>query len=412
MSKRTSTYTPTVMAALVIFPILAAAQGDANPLDGILRGQWVRAVMTEKGEHTAVLCLPSKSMGEIDKYRAQLPQAFVDLKTAGVKAVGIDISLVGEHEADLSSAAAAARLPVAWSRSYVAGSYRNLPKPMSVLIERSGDLSINPQRAAHGRMYTAPIPEMVLGTELSLGTEETVLWPLSLEVLTLYEGEGPPRWHGTSLVVGGTVFEQEADYLPFMPYKIPLLSWDRREDWAAIAQGRMVFIGACKADRDLTRFGRQPGAVAHAELVETVMDRVFPLQVPAWLDVIATICVGAAAFGMRRTVPQFRLIGPLFIGAVALCVSLAAALTGLWAGFTGIVLAAIFYGIAAEQEEAERAGPLIYTMEDPPEPEANDPRNPYLPQSPEPEEGFEEYEYDNFSQDYVYEYDDDDDETF
>lgn len=424
MSLRTNVFSKPVIGALMALPLLTASLGWSNPLDAVLRGGWVAASMTEPAEHTAILCTPGADELEAARYRAGLPAVFVALKQAGARAVGIDLTLVRDHESDLEAAAAAARLPVAWGRSRAAGRFSELPKPMAIMVERAEDLSINPQRQAHRALFHTPIPSVVLGTELSRRlSEDELIWPLSLETLALHQGVSPPRWHGESIVVGKHVFQPPHDYLTYLPFSVPELPWREPESWAAVAQGRMVFVGSCEASQAWTRYGRASTAVVHAQAAESVLFGRFPVQVPTAVDVLASFVVGALAFGMRRLVPQFGMVGPVFIGVLAIFVALAASLSHLLPGLSGLLLAAICFGLASEQEEVPRQAPTVYTHEplrtgeqpapyipygegDEDEEEASAQPGGWSKYEPEPYQEQSDYNYDDYGEDYEFEVDD------
>ena len=367
MSNGTPTLSTPVMVGLLVLPVATASLGEGNALDALVRGMWVRAVLVEPAQDVAILCVPGSTQAEVQSHRAELPEVLGRLKMAGASVVGVDLDLSKADPSDLEAAAAGAGLPVAWRRSRLGGVFQPLPAPMAITVEKAASLNINPQRAAHVVMHHAPIPEVELGGELSLSAGgDEALWPLFLEALALTEDRGPPRWHGESLVAGSQVVHPADDVLLAWPYDVAVLPWGEAEDWGRVARDKVVLVGACEAERSWSRYGSRPEVNSQAELLQTVKSGVLPVQVPAWLDVIATLVVGALSFGLRRLVPQFGMIGPVFMGLIAVSVALMAALSGLWAGLSGLAVAAICFGLAAEQNEPEVFKVPVYT--EPPRP--------------------------------------------
>lgn len=268
---------------LLLAPLVVALLGWRNGFDAVLRGKWVRHWGTEKGEHTATLCLPAQDLDEVAAQIDQLPGKLEALKEVGATVVAVDLSAFGG--------------------------------PSTVGTE-----------AAHGHMRRSWFPRAALAAE---GPVDGV-WPLALKALADFEGAAP-RSVGHEGV--------------FMPYEVPFLHWDRPEEWG-IAQGRIVFVGACALDRELTRFGRQPGPVAHSELVETLVDGVRPHQPWAIWDLLVAALVGLACAGARRLVPRAGMVLPALLGAAAVLALLVVAQQGLWLGLSGAALAALTWPAA------------------------------------------------------------------
>lgn len=106
-------------------------------------------------------------------------------------------------------------------------------------------------------------------------------------------------------------------------------------------------VGACRLERELARFGRQPGTVAHSELIETVLAGQRPRQAPVWLDLLLTLGTGLLAFGLRRAVPRVGMVGPVVVGVLAVGAALGAALGGWFVALSGPLLAGLCFGLAA-----------------------------------------------------------------
>lgn len=295
--------TPTNLL-LMLLPLLVASVGWRNPIDALLRGKWVRYWDTLIAEETGTVCAPAESWDELPRYVDELPAVVTALREAGVRAVGIHLptdSLSGHEQA---------------------------------LREAAGDMPLLLPSDAHVDMRRAWSPRTGLGAEHVDGS-----WPMSVAVLAAAHG-GEPSWDGDELVVGPHRWVPTHDYLIFMPVLIPFHHWDRREEWSA-AEGQVVFIGACRIDRELTRYGRQPSVVAHGEMVETVLEGRYPRQLPAGLDVLLALLTGAAAWVSRGR----WALAPIAVGVVAVGGALALSLTGLWPGLTGLALAALTWGV-------------------------------------------------------------------
>ncbi|MCP4805713.1 MAG: hypothetical protein GY884_10245 [Proteobacteria bacterium] len=174
---------------------------------------------------------------------------------------------------------------------------------------------------AHTQMRRSWTPKMALGPMHETSWEDTT--PMSFAVWEAHTGTAHD-WVGHD------------DHALFMPVLIPFHHWDRRDEWTA-AKGHMVFIGACKADRELTRYGQQPAVVAHGEMVETFVEGRFPVYAPLGWDLLfALLTTLGAAFG-RRVHPALSVI----VGAGMLTMVMMFSLTLVWFGWSGVVVGAI-----------------------------------------------------------------------
>ncbi len=316
--------------------LLIAAAGWRNPLDGIVRGKWVRHWDTRKGEHSATLCAPARSPDELDQHLNELPGVVDALLDAGVAAIAIDLPLTEPHPAHDHLAAVVAEAPVVLPVPVIDGTVGSPADPLKALVEGPD----GGQPVGHREMKHSWPPRAVLGAHGPVGAPDGV-WPLALQALALHQGvEAPAQQDDGRVSVGRFTFAPTDAHLIFMPYEIPFLHWDRREEWSDAA-GKVVFIGACRLDRDLTRFGRQPGAVAHGELLETAIDDVFPWRAPAPVDMLLAGLAWLATLGARLLMPSPSLLGPALIGLVGTLAVLLVALEGVWLGLSGIVAAAV-----------------------------------------------------------------------
>ena len=269
---------------LALLPLLVAAIGWHNPLDALARGKWVRFFDTLTSQQTGTVCLPAQSWEEVPAYAEELPSVVARLAEVGVAAIGVD--LPEEHLDVPALRAAAGATPLV------------LP----------GDAHLEMRRSWRPRMNLGPVLE---------GT------PLSLAVYRAATGLEPE-------------LPGQGDHLLFSPVLIPFHHWDRREEWTA-AEGHMVFVGACRADRELTRYGRQPAVVAHGEVVETLLDGALPRYAPLPVDLLLALAAFVGAWRARRRHALLAVsVGGLALGAV-----MAASLTGTWFGWSGVVVGAL-----------------------------------------------------------------------
>jgi hypothetical protein len=160
---------------------------------------------------------------------------------------------------------------------------------------------------------------------------------MAIAALALSRGESAPENLQGMAIVADRIVQADGDLLPFMPYRIPSVDWEDRSSWVTV-EGRIVFVGACRAERDITRYGLQPASLAHGELVETVLARQRPRQGPPLVDLIlglTTFAIGGVA-GQR-----FGSAGPVGALALGLTTSLGISLMGVWVGLTPVVLAGL-----------------------------------------------------------------------
>ena len=274
--------------ALRLLPLVVALLGPWNTVDELLRGKWVRHWGTEEGERVATLCLPAQSPDELQRQLEQLPEKLSLLEQAGAAVVGVDL---GDFGGD----------------SHL----------------RVGGL-VHP---AHAEMVHSKLPPAVLGAAPERGGRPH-LSLAALEALT------------------SRSWSLEDEPVLFMPYLIPFLHWDHPEDWAEIAHGRVVFVGACRLDRELTRYGRQPGPVAHGEILETLIDEVWILRAPRWADLLVALGLGALSMVLGRRWPGRGGLLGAGLAAGSLLSLLVLAQTGLWLDLSGAVLAALSWAWA------------------------------------------------------------------
>ncbi len=298
---------------LVIPVVLVAALAWRNPVDMLIRGKWVRHFDTGKGEATSTLCIPAESPAEIDGFRGDLPARVRAMHEAGATVVAIDLDLSAPHASDAALRDAAATGKTLFARS--AGA--------SAFAEPSG----------LREMESTWFLPMVLGAVVASDTGV----PLAAAALAAHLGTEATPQAGGSARIGDFLAYADGHLMPFMPYEVPFIHWTDTATWST-AKGRIVFVGACKADRELTRFGRQPGAVAHGELVETWRDARRPKQAHELVDVGVAMFVYAAGLLARI---RAGLGGAAAVGAVAILTSLGVALTGYWPGLSGLLVATI-----------------------------------------------------------------------
>ncbi len=160
--------------------------------------------------------------------------------------------------------------------------------------------------------------------------------PLAAVALAQHRGSPIASYQGGQLHIGDQAWPARGDTHVFMPYLIPFFDWDKRPAWSGVA-GRTVFLGACRLDRDLTRFGRQPGVVAHGEMFETLRDGADPVDASAATDgFLALVTTGLAAASRRWHVRA----GPALVGVAVVLLVAWAQLHGLWLGLSGVVVGA------------------------------------------------------------------------
>jgi hypothetical protein len=301
------------------WPVVAAivtvsALGWRNPVDTFLRSRFVRALDTGTGAHTATLCMSAETAQEVRAQRAELPDRVAALHAAGAAVVAIDLDLTAPHPTDEALRAAAAGGPTVFGRPAHA-------QPFS--FERPSGVT--------DMTHTWFIP-LNLGAPLPVQGEV----PLAYEALALYENAPQPVVGGDGWHIGGLTVPADVAAMSFMPYLIPFVDWDDRSTWGPV-EGRVVFVGACKPDRELTRYGRQPGPVAHGELLETALSGFAPRQAGGGLDIALALATLGAGLGARRRLGR---AGALAVGVAVVAAALGVALTGTWLGLSGLVLAA------------------------------------------------------------------------
>lgn len=270
-----------------------------NPVDQLTVGKWVRHWQTGTGTHTATLCLSAETQAEVPAQRAELPSAISALTAAGAVAIGIDLPDPSDAEA-AAVRAAAGSVPVIWEGAVTK-------------MERG-----------------------LLDMSVGMKGQRSKRWPLSLETLAARDG-GEVQWRPDAHLVAGRQVPAEEPFA-YMPYLVPFLNWDDRSTWAEVAKGRIVFVGACKPDRELTRYGRQPGPVAHSELVETVLDGTFPWRAPKWLSLAVLVPFIFSGAYLRIRLKRRSYVGEAAISLMGMAFVLGCALGGIWMGFTGLVL--------------------------------------------------------------------------
>lgn len=305
------------MILLRALPVLLfAALGALNPVDAIVRGKWVRAMDCGKGDLTATLCIPAEDPARVPEYMAGLPERVRALHAAGASVVALDLPIDTPDGALLEAAALGHTV-------------------FSTRDDGTAPTAAHP--AGHAEMTTTWVVPMVLGIAANQGAT----MPLALQALAAHEGKPIGRAAG-GFVVGPYRTDDDGGSLNFMPYEVPFLHWTDRATWAGAA-GRIVFVGACKADRDLTRFGRQPGVVAHSELIETMRHGQRVGQVPLLVDLLVSGgCFGLAAWARTR----FGAAAAAGVGVAGFIVTMAACLTGAWFGVTAPLLAGLLAAVS------------------------------------------------------------------
>jgi hypothetical protein len=299
---------PNVAALAVLIGV--AALGALNPVDALVRGKWVRAVDTGKGAMTATLCIPAASHDELESFYAELPERIRALHAAGASVVALDLELPNPPAALLDAASAGKTV------------FPHSPGAPPAGTDRASGTT--------GMARTWFLP-MVLGVE----ARSALPAPLAIAALALHAGVAPVLDADGGARVGELRAAADGGSLNFMPFEVPFIHWSDRSTWE-VARGRIVFVGACKADRDLTRFGRQPGVVAHSELIETMRVRRVVGQVPRVADVALALGVfGVAALSGRRW-GRWAALG---VGGLGVAAAMAASLTGHWLGLSGPLLA-------------------------------------------------------------------------
>lgn len=300
---------------------LLALTASEPPLDALVRGKWVRFFDTGHGADTATMCIPSRTPAALATEVAVLPERVTGLQAAGATAVVLDLDV-----ALLQPMADDGRLDALAS----GGS----------LILPAGLAGVDSPQVRYGlRVQTrTPVGRMVLGLPA-----DTDVPPLALQGLAIHQGAAPPQRTPTGWMVGGTVIATDGPLLQFMPYLIPFIHWTDRSTWPQ-AEGRVVSVGACRVDRDLTRYGRQPSTVAHGEWIETALAGQRPAKAPWLLDLgLSLLALGLAALGARLR----GWIAAAATGMGVLALSLVLSLFGVWAALTPIALAAALGGALA-----------------------------------------------------------------
>ena len=271
-------------AVLVLLTLLVAGVHWRNPVDSLARGKWVRLFDTVTSVESGIICIPAYSWDEVPGYTERLPEVVSTLRELGVAGVAIHLPMAVLDEPTLREAAGTTPLVLA-SDAHI-DMRRSLPPKMN----------LGPLREGNAMAYV--LWEQVKGT--------------------------PHAWVGT------------ADHGLFMPVHIPFLHWDRQDEWATAA-GHMVFIGACRVDRELTRYGRQPAVVAHGEVVETFVEGRFPRYAPLGVDLALALLTLVGSFVARRK----HALAPIAVGLVALAAVMGGSLTLWWFGWSGVVVGAI-----------------------------------------------------------------------
>lgn len=288
---------------LILLPLLLGALSRHNPVDLVVLSKWVRHWQTGHGEQTATLCMSALTADEVAEQRAQVPERVAAMLARGASVVVVDLDLSEPHPSD------AALKELALGGRVIFGREPGQP----ALAEPSGRADMD-RSWGLGVVRAAPPPR-----------EQ----PLSLVALEAH--------------LGRPVELGEHDVIPFMPYLIPFLHWEDQGDWH-LAEGRVVTLGACRPDRELTRYGRQPGPVAHGEVIETLLADQHPWETPWWLDLL--LAGGCLLLGRLA---RFR-GGPVVVALGALGLALGVSLLGTWAGLSGLVLGALAGGRLAGRE--------------------------------------------------------------
>jgi len=299
------------LGVAAVIGVLAAAWAD-NSVDALVRGKWVRHFDTGTGDQTATVCLPAHTSDELTPQIAGIPERIQGVQQAGATVVMLDMDPAVLQplatEGHLQRLAEAGPIVVPTGLSGIAGSKLH-----------EGDRAQTRQGVA----------QMAMG--FPTATEHA---PLAMVGLALHTGAPAPARAGQVWSVAGHPSTPVDDHHLFMPYLIPFVHWTDTATWAQ-AKGRIVTFGACRVDRDLTLYGRQPTAVAPGEWIETMLAHQDPSRVPWWVDALLGLAVlgGSAIPGKRR----FR-----GLGVVGVAVALGMSLAGWWMALTPVVLAAAF----------------------------------------------------------------------
>lgn len=297
------------LAAAALAGVLVAAWAD-NSVDALVRGKWVRHFDTGVGDQTATVCLPAYESSELGPQIEGIPERIAGVQRAGATVVMLDMSpeLLQPlaNEGHLQRLADSGPIVVPTGLTGIAGSKLHV-----------GDRA----QAAEG------LAHMTMG--FPTGTKDA---PLALVGLALHLGVAPPARTGEVWSIADHHSTPADDHHLFMPYLIPFVHWTDTATWAQ-AKGRIVTFGACRVDRDLTLYGRQPTAVAPGEWMETLLAHQDPKRVPWWVDALFAVAVlgGSAVPGKRRI---------RGLGALGLAIALGMSLMGWWMALTPIVLAA------------------------------------------------------------------------
>lgn len=311
------------LAAIAVPVVLVSALGALNPLDAIVRGKWVRAMDCGKGDVTATLCIPADTPAQLADFRAELPERVRGMHEAGASVVALDLELA-EADPALLEAVRAGR---------------------TVFGTRADGTAVTTDFPSGNReMARTLFVPMVLGV---LATAD-VPHALGVVALAIHRGQPHAARPDGSVDLGDLAVRADGSSLNFMPYEVPFIHWSQRDTWST-AKDRIVFVGACKADRDLTRFGRQPGVVAHSELIETILDQRRVAHVPRAVDTTYALVILTLATWARRRAGRYP---ALLVGALGFVLAMGVSLTGAWMGLSGPLLA----GIAAAVWNPGREG--------------------------------------------------------
>lgn len=308
--------------------VMAGLVGPHNPIDTIGRAKFVRAIQTREGEAAATVCLPADTEDQVAGYLEDLPRVLRELERQGARALVYDLTQLP------SEAQGRTTLPVVVTGGVAAPTYSTV------------------QVAARGDKVRS------VGVPVVLGVHASGL-PVAVAALGLHRGEvaalvEEPVGAQAALEVGDQQWPVFGTLL-FMPYLIPFLHWEHTETWEGVV-GRTVFIGACRLDRELTRYGRQPGTVAHGELFETLRDAVIVRPLHWSLDPLLALGVYGLAAGARATFPARARWAVVAVGGAAIAVVLALSLHGVWLSLTGVVFAV---GLALRSTASRRAPPRV-----------------------------------------------------
>jgi hypothetical protein len=275
--------------------VLASALVD-DPVGSLVRGKWVRYWDTGTGEHTATMCLPARNGEELAAQVQELPSRVVGLREAGASVVVVDLD--AELVRPLVDAGA---LPLEdW------------------LVLPHGTASKNASEGSRVQ-HRGPVSGMAYG--LPAHGESP---PMALVAVARYRGVEEPVQTDHGWVVEELGHRADGLHHQFMPYLIPFAHWEQPETWA-VGRDRIVSIGACRLDRDVTRYGRQPSSVAHGEWIETVLAGQDPREAPWWLDALAGLAVlgvGSRWKGSRGAVSVLGVASVLLVSLSGMWMSL------------------------------------------------------------------------------------------